>query len=140
MLNIKINRNFNGVIKILQFINIDLESEIHSEKVTKFRRDSFKVSFGDEFDFDEGNYLHWLKGKTIDYPKGFVLVKKNNQYVGQLELSIREYNDKSIGYVHLYYLIFEERGKGLGQVLHDYAKKFFKANKINEFHLRVSPN
>lgn len=126
------------MITILQFININLAE--HREIVTEFRRDSFKASFGDDIDFDKENYLHWLKEKIIDYPNGFVLAKKANKYVGQIELSVRKYNDIDIGYVHLYYLIFEERGKGLGQVLHDYAKRFFKAKNINEFHLRVSPS
>lgn len=130
--------NFNGVRKIFRFVNIDLDSEKHREIVTKFRRDSFELSFGDGFDFDEEDYLHWLKEKIVDYPKGFVLVKENNKYVGQLELSIREYVGKDIGYVHLYYLISEERGKSMGQELDDYARQFFKDNNINEFHLRVS--
>lgn len=130
--------DFNGVKNILQFINIDLDSEKHREIVTKFRRDSFEVSFGDEFDFDKEDYLHWLKGKIADSPKGFVLVKKDNNYVGQLELSIRQYEGRDIGYVHLYYLTLMERGKSIGQELHDYARRFFKANNINEFHLRVS--
>ncbi|MCF3944726.1 GNAT family N-acetyltransferase [Oceanobacillus alkalisoli] len=124
---------------MLQFVNIDLDSEKHREIVTKFRRDSFEVSFGDGFDFDEEDYLHWLKEKIADYPKGFVLVKKNNNYVGQLELSVRQYEGKDIGYVHLYYLTSVERGKSIGQELHDYARQFFKANNIKEFHLRVSP-
>lgn len=66
------------------------------------------------------------------------MVKENNKYVGQLELSIREYEGKDIGYVHLYYLTPDMRGKGKGQKLHDYARQFFKDNNVNEFHLRVS--
>lgn len=127
-----------GVGAILQFVNINLSSEKHREIVTKFRRDSFEVSFGDRFDFDEEDYLHWLKEKTADYSRGFVLVKKDNRYVGQLELSIKEYEGKDIGYIHLYYLISEERGKSIGQELHDFARQFIRTNNMNEFHLRVS--
>ncbi|WP_251660917.1 GNAT family N-acetyltransferase [Sporosarcina aquimarina] len=124
---------------ILQFVNINLDSEKHREIVTKFRRDSFEVSFGDGIDFDEEDYLHWLKEKIVDNPNGFVLVMEDNKYVGQIELTIREYEGKNIGYVHLYYLISEERSKSKGQKLDDYAREFFKDNNINEFHLRVSP-
>lgn len=124
---------------ILQFINIDLNSEKHRKKVIEFRRDSFIASFGDDSDFDKEDYFRLLKEKIANYPDGFVLVKEDNKYIGQLELSIREYESKNIGYIHLYYLNKEERGKGKGQQLHEYAKQFFKNNNINEFHLRVSP-
>src|SRR5699024_3895900 len=77
--------------------------------------------------------------KIGDYPKGFVLVKENDKFVGQLELSIQEYEGKYIGYVHLYYLVSDERGKRKGQKLHGYTRQFFKDNNVNEFHLRVSP-
>jgi len=126
-----------GVRRILQFITINVEQ--HSNVVIKFRSDSFAVSFGDSSDFDKENYLRSLKEKTTIYPEGFVLAKEDNRYVGQLELSIREYEGKDIGFVHLYYLTPEERGKGKGQELHDYAKEFFKNNHVSEFHLRVSP-
>ena len=122
---------------ILQFININLKS--HCDEVVKFRKDSFVVSFGDASDFDEEDYLYWLKKKTANYPEGFVLAMEDNKYVGQLELSVQEYEGKEIGYVHLYYLTPEERGKGKGQQLHDYVKQFFKSNNVSEYHLRVSP-
>ncbi|SFE29768.1 Ribosomal protein S18 acetylase RimI [Lentibacillus persicus] len=113
--------------------------EKHCEEVVKFRSDSFAVSFGNTFDFDKEEYLNWLKEKIANYPEGFVLAKEDNKFVGQLELSIRKYEDKEIGYVHLYYITPEERGKGKGQELHDYAKQFFKSNNVSEYHLRVSP-
>nr|WP_279326035.1 GNAT family protein [Bacillus sp. FJAT-47783] len=59
--------------------------------------------------------------------------------IGQLELSIREYNDTNIGYVHLYYLIPEKRGKQIGNELHNYAMNFFQKQNVSEYHLRVSP-
>lgn len=122
----------------MQFNGIDIER--HQDQVVKFRKDSFKVSFGDNSNFNEEEYLNWLKGKINDFSKGFVLVEEGGEYIGQLELSIREYEDRNIGYVHLYYLIPEIRGKGKGTELHNYGEKFFKNNKVSEYHLRVSPN
>ncbi|MET1249970.1 hypothetical protein ABWW58_14415 [Sporolactobacillus sp. STCC-11] len=46
--------------------------------------------------------------------------------IGQSELSIREYEGKGIGYVHLFYLIAEKRGNGLGHEIQQYAMRFFK--------------
>lgn len=122
---------------MLKFIGIDIKK--HHKEVVEFRRDSFRVSFGDTSNFDETDYLTWLEEKTAEFPEGFVLVQEDEGYIGQLELSIREYEGKNIGYVHLYYLISKKRGYGIGEELHKYTKRFFKRNKVSEYHLRVSP-
>lgn len=109
-----------------------------SEQVIQFRKDSFKVSFGDATDFDETDYLQWLKENITDYPDGFVVVEEDGELIGQLELSIRGYEGKNIGYVNLYYLIPASRGKGRGKDLHAYAVEFFKNRQVQEYHLRVS--
>ncbi len=129
---------WNGVFK-LEFIPIDVNK--HRKYVIPFRRDSFIVSFGTDKDFgNEQEYLNWLREQSEKHPKGFVLVVENGIPIGQLELTIREYEEKVIGYVNLYYLIPEKRCVGLGQKLHDYAIEFFKHNRMNEYHLRVSPS
>ncbi|RLL48444.1 GNAT family N-acetyltransferase [Oceanobacillus piezotolerans] len=118
----------------------EIEIKKHRDKVVEFRKDSFKVSFGDTSGFNEEEYLHWLDEKGKDFSKGFVLVEEDGKYIGQLELTIREFEGKEIGYVNLYYLIPKKRGKGKGKELHDYAKEFFENNKVSEYHLRVSPS
>ncbi|WP_338053742.1 GNAT family N-acetyltransferase [Salsuginibacillus kocurii] len=67
-------------------------------------------------------------------------MEENGEYIGQLELTIREYEGNDIGYVNLYYLIPKTRGLGKGKELHNYAKHFFKKSKVSEYHLRVSPS
>ncbi|MFZ3579216.1 GNAT family N-acetyltransferase [Virgibacillus sp. DJP39] len=122
----------------MQFERIDIDK--HRDEVVEFRKDSFRVSFGDTSDFgNEDDYLQWLEEKINDFPEGFVLVVDNEEYIGQLELTIREYQGKKIGYVNLYYLRPEKRGRGIGIELHNYAKQFFKTHKVSEYHLRVSP-
>lgn len=124
---------------MLNFDRIDTEKD--RDTVVKFRKDSFIVSFGNASGFgSEENYLSWLADKIRQFPHGFLLVKENDQAVGQLELSIREFEGKNIGYVHLYYLIPDKRGSGLGKHLHDYALDFFKKQNVKEYHLRVSPS
>ncbi|MGD7024276.1 GNAT family N-acetyltransferase [Rossellomorea vietnamensis] len=118
-----------------------IDSKKHRDIVVDFRKDSFYVSFGDTAGFgEEEEYINWLDEKIRSFPGGFVLAKENGSYIGQLELTIREYEDKTIGYVNLYYLIPEMRGQGKGQELHNYAKRFFEKNKVGEYHLRVSPS
>ncbi|WP_241993906.1 GNAT family N-acetyltransferase [Mesobacillus foraminis] len=122
----------------MDFIPIEIHQ--HQKYVIPFRRDSFVVSFGSDKDFgEEQEYLNWLKQQSAKYPKGFVLVFKNDIPIGQLELTVKQYQGKDIGYINLYYLIPEKRGMGLGSELHNYALNFFKAHNLDEYHLRVSP-
>jgi RimJ/RimL family protein N-acetyltransferase len=122
----------------MEFIPIDISK--HKEYVIPFRRDSFIVSFGTDEDFgDENEYMDWLQRRALENPNGFVLVLEKNVPIGQLELTLIQYEGKEIGYVNLYYLVPEKRGKGLGALLHEYAINFFKENNVREFHLRVSP-
>lgn len=122
----------------MEFETIDLTK--HRDMVIRFRKDSFQVSFGTTSDFGkEDVYLNWLETKIKAFPKGFVMVKEDEKYIGQVELSIREYKGKDIGYVHLFYLIPEKRGAGKGKALHQYAMQFFKNYDVKEYHLRVSP-
>lgn len=123
----------------MNFEEIDIKK--HRDTVVAFRKDSFYVSFGDTTGFgDEKEYLHWLDEKISTFPKGFILVEEDGKYIGQLELTVREYEGNNIGYVNLYYLIPEMRGKGRGKELHSYALQFFGDSKISEYHLRVSPS
>ncbi len=122
----------------MQFEKINLKK--NRETVIKFRKDSFQVSFGNMAGFDdEAVYLNWLAEKMSIFPDGFMAVKDAGKIIGQLELTIREYEGKKIGYVHLYYLIPNERGNGKGRMLHQYAAEFFEKNGVREYHLRVAP-
>ncbi|HWO74626.1 MAG TPA: GNAT family N-acetyltransferase [Bacillus sp. (in: firmicutes)] len=122
---------------MLWFETIDLTKE--RTRVIEFRKDSFKESFGNSSDFDEHDYLIWLQEQVKNFPDGFVMVEERGKTIGQLELSIRSFQGKDIGYVHLFYLIPEKRGLGLGKELYAYANEFFNNNNVEEFHLRVSP-
>ncbi|WP_233499180.1 GNAT family N-acetyltransferase [Bacillus weihaiensis] len=105
------------------------------------RRDSFLISFGHDKGFgEEDDYIFWLEEQVEKFPNGFVfLVNEKNHILGQIEVSIRSYENRKIGYVHLYYLVKEYRGRGFGKRLHDYSLQFFKENQVSNYHLRVSP-
>ncbi|MEI5906905.1 GNAT family N-acetyltransferase [Bacillus spongiae] len=123
----------------MHFVPIDVQK--HQKYVLPFRRDSFIVSFGTDKGLgDEKEYLEWLLVKSRQFPEGFVLVLENDIPIGQVELTIKEYKGKVIGYVNLYYLVPEKRKLGFGKKLHQYAMTFFNKNGVSEYHLRVSPN
>lgn len=122
----------------MEFIPIDIEQ--HREYIIPFRKDSFIVSFGTDEGFGEiPQYLDWVHLQVQKNPKGFVLAVENGLPIGQLELTVKEYEGKEIGYVNLYYLVPEKRGIGLGSQLHAYSLQFFKDHGVKEYHLRVSP-
>ncbi|MFA5576499.1 MAG: GNAT family N-acetyltransferase [Tissierellaceae bacterium] len=122
----------------MRFEPIDIKE--HRDYIIAFRRDSFVVSFGSDEDFgDEEEYLDWVRTRSSEFPQGFVMVWEDETPIGQIELTIREYMGKTIGYINLYYLIPEKRGLGLGKELHKYALHFFKGYGVGEYHLRVSP-
>ncbi|WP_231131086.1 GNAT family N-acetyltransferase [Bacillus amyloliquefaciens] len=42
--------------------------------------------------------------------------------------------------MYLYYITEQQRGRGCGTKLHQYANQFFRTNGVSEYHLRVSPD
>lgn len=117
---------------------IPFEMSKHKQDILSFRKDAYRVSFGSADDFIEEKYLKWLQEQLVKFPKGFALLVEDGEPIGQVELSIMEYEGRKIGYVHLFYLISEKRNIGLGSLLHDYAIEFFKENFVTEYHLRVA--
>jgi ribosomal protein S18 acetylase RimI-like enzyme len=122
----------------LQYRTIDFEKD--KELIIKFRKDSYVVSFGSEEGFgDELAYINRIKERVKKFPEGQVIIEKDNLPIGQMEMQIRDFDGKDIGYVNLFYLIPEYRGKGLGKDLIRYAEDFFRKSNVTEYHLRVSP-
>lgn len=120
---------------IFRTIDTDKDKDI----IIKFRKDSFVVSFGSEDGFgDENTYLKRMKERVRKFPDGHVIIEKDQEPIGQMELQIREYEGTEIGYVNLFYLIPEYRSKGLGKELVRYAENFFRQFNVSEYHLRVS--
>ncbi len=120
------------------FRTIDLDGDLAT--CIEFRKDSFRVSFnGREDGFDEAEYAESLAMRTALFPWGYVMVEDQGKITGQMELFTRLYEGRTIGFVSLYYLIPEVRGKGYGWQLSHYAEDCFRHRAIPEYHLRVSP-
>ncbi|MFA1779095.1 GNAT family N-acetyltransferase [Bacillus velezensis] len=110
----------------------------HKETAVSFREDSFFVRFGTADHFNRDEYLRWLSSQIKCFPDGFMPLFHNGQPIGQLEASIKFYRSQKIGYVHLYYMTEQQRGRGCGTKLHQYANQLFRAKGVSEYHLRVS--
>jgi ribosomal protein S18 acetylase RimI-like enzyme len=122
----------------LKFRTIDILKD--RDMIIKFRKDSYVVSFGSEERFgDENAYINRIKERVNNFPNGQVIIEKDDLPIGQMELQVRDFEGKQIGYVNLFYLIPEYRGKGLGKDLIRYAEDFFRESNVSEYHLRVSP-
>lgn len=124
-------------MKMLTFRSIDLEKDRNA--IIEFRKDSFLASFGELTGFHEEKYLKYVQEGLYQFPEGYVISEKDGEVVGQLELSVRMYDGKPIGYIHLFYLVPEQRGKGHSQDLQKYAVDFFRKHRMDEYHLRVAP-
>lgn len=125
-----------------EFKTIDLK--LHGDYCIKFREDSFVVSFGNAKKFYEADglgaerYIEWLKAKIAKDPGLAVHFFLDGQIVGQIELGYLK-DDPTCGYVNLYYLTPEVRGKGLGALLDEYVVNYFREQKIQKLRLSVSP-
>lgn len=127
---------------VLEFKPIDLER--HQDLCVRFRADSFVCSFGsdDRFYEEDGSgansYLQWLKQRIIESPSSCVHVWEGEQIVGQIEMR-RWKHYLNAGYVNLFYLIPEFRGRGFGKQLDRYAANFFNQLGCQSARLSVNP-
>jgi ribosomal protein S18 acetylase RimI-like enzyme len=137
---------YRGVVSLqpstLEFKPINVEQ--YQDLCVHFRADSFVCSFGsaDRFYEEDGSgvngYLHWLRQQIAENPNSCVHVWQGERIVGQMEMR-RWKRDPSIGYVNLFYLIPEFRGRGFGRQLDQYAANFCSQLGCRSARLSVSP-
>lgn len=127
---------------MLEFKPINVEQD--QDLCVRFRADSFVCSFGstDRFREEDGSgaegYLRWLRQRITEIPNSCVHVWQGEQIIGQIEMRRWKHNSR-VGYVNLFYLIPEFRGRGFGQQLDRHAANFFKQLGCESARLSVSP-
>lgn len=126
----------------LQFLPVNLNEQ--RSICIKFVVDAFVASFGSSEKFYQHNgpsgelYLDWLKSKIHDDPPTVVHIWESGDLVGQMELG-RFKPEPSTGFVSLYYLIPEKRGRSYSKYLEQYAEHFLKERGFSKAKLSVSP-
>jgi len=121
----------------LAFRTMDLSR--NAETAVAFRRDSYVCSFGSDEAFDVEAYLAWLRDRVARQPAGHVHMWQGSTIIGQLEMLIQSTSPVR-GYVNLFYLVPEARGRGLGEALHQYFLQFMQAGGACVARLSVSPS
>ncbi len=125
----------------LALVPIDLARDF--DRCIAFRRDSFVASFGTDTGFDEevgtdnAHYLAWLRERIAQVPEGNVHLLQDGRIVGQAEVRL-VHGEPDVGYVNLFYVVPECRGRGLGRVLHEHAVRVFRARGMRRLRLSVS--
>ena len=108
-----------------------------------FRRDAYLASFGtpegidEEMGQDNARYLESLAARVAELPAGNAHLWHGERIVGQTEMRFVK-EEASVGYVNLFYLLPEFRGRGLGRRLHQHAVDVFAPLGRRTLRLSVS--
>lgn len=119
-----------------EFKILDLDRNL--AEAIHFREDSYVCSFGNADRFQAEEYVAWLKGRINQDPEFAVHIWLGDRLIGQMEIGQFK-SDPAAGYINLYYLVPELRGKGLSSSLDQYATQRFRARGYRRALLSVSP-
>lgn len=126
----------------LEFVPIDLS--LHEDLCVQFAVDTHVESFGNADRFHETDskrrqrYRDWLRERLNADPLAAVFVLLESEIIGQLTLGSWK-SDPTVGYVNLYYLIPEWRGRGLSTQLEKYVESSMRQMGYRSARLSVSP-
>ncbi|MGI9278040.1 MAG: GNAT family N-acetyltransferase [Endozoicomonas sp.] len=111
------------------------------KRCIRFRRDAWQISHGNLEDFCEAETKDWFQFLAEKYPEGFLMILHQDEIIGQLEFRSRIHDStgEREGYINLFYLVPQWRGKGMGQKIHDYTLKIFSDTGCTRAFLRYIP-
>ena len=122
--------------KSLSLKKIELDQSI--DLLLSFKLDTHIASYGTHEGYRPEAYIERLKKRHIDYPEGQIFLVSGRRIIGQLGYYPEETTFGRWGYIHMLYIVPEERGKGLGKYLLGKAIDHFRERGINTVALRVS--
>lgn len=108
---------------------VDLGTDYH--RCRSFHEDTYLCSFGttegfyETFGPDGRGYLPYLEALLEAEPGSVAHLLQDGKILGQVELGAHP-ADPTVGYVFIYYLVPEARGKGYSRHLEAYAMAYFR--------------
>ncbi|WP_048695982.1 GNAT family N-acetyltransferase [Catenovulum maritimum] len=112
----------------LSYLPADLARDI--DLAVQFRKDTHLVSFGHTKDFDTARQAKVFHLFQQDWPLGLLHVWLGDEIIGQVEFTtpIKQADGSYWGYVYLFYLKPDYRGRGIGQQIHDFVIQKMQAD------------
>lgn len=126
----------------LEFLPIDLNH--HAPLCVAFAEDLDVCSFGsaEQFHGEDGQgaerYIQRLRAKLADDPEGCLHVWLGGVVVGQLNLG--RFVDPSVGYIGVFYVVPQWRGKGVADGMEQHATDVFKRRGFASARLSMTPS
>jgi ribosomal protein S18 acetylase RimI-like enzyme len=126
----------------LRIATIDLERDART--CVAFHRDMYVTSFGTEAGLDAemgeqaATYLAQLRERILRVPEGNTHLWEGARIVGQTEVRLLD-EERDVGYVSLFYVVPERRGRGLARVLHEHVAAVFRGRGMRTLRLSVCP-
>ncbi len=113
-----------------------------------FRCDAWLLSYGSLKGFSENDTLAWFEHMASEHRQSFIHVWAADQVIGQIEyrapisVPISDASKAQAGpqaYINLLYLVASQRGRGFGQVMHDYVLRDLHTKQCRSAGLRYIP-
>ena len=126
----------------LRFATIDLERDAGT--CIAFRRDMYVTAFGTEegldaeMGVDGARYLAQLRERIGQVPEGNTHLWDGDRIVGQTEVRLLD-AEPDVGYVSLFYVAPEARGRGLARMMYEHVAGVFRRRGMRRLRLSVSP-
>jgi probable phosphoglycerate mutase len=109
----------------LRFVPIDIESEEEAELYRRCYANAWKEAHGSDKGFVPNLYLSSARTHVKEAPQALVKVMSGDHFAGIIELDPERGKRDRRGWISLFYLAPEYRGKGFGVQLLGYSAAYF---------------
>ncbi len=109
----------------LRFVPLDLKDKANAELYRKSYADAWTASHGSASGFVPGVYLAAAREHVRETPESLVKVMSGDRFAGVIELNPERGKKGGCGWISLFYLAPEFRGKGYGVQLLGYSAAFY---------------
>ncbi len=122
----------------MRYVRLDPRNEDDAGFYLSCYRDSWRVAHGTDSGFVSSVYLSSARCHTAKDPDSLIKVMSGENPAGVLELDTRRGKDDGVGWISLFYLLPEYRGRGLGVQLIGCAAAYFSQLGRKKLRLHVA--